>query len=382
MLTQDFILLILNCKKYKDKAILQRKLWVNSLPYDIKHFYVVGDETLIDDHIFLDDVLYVKCSDDYISLPIKVISAIKAINSKYQYKYIFKTDDDQMLVNKNFFTDLCKDLDKEYYDYGGFIVNIKDHYTEYKTNQINKKVYLNACSYANGRFYLLSKKSCDHLCSIYYKFYDYVYEDYSIGYELGSNNSNLKIKKLEAQFDDFMDVDIYINNKYHIFTEVISSNEKGLKIIQKFVINNPGIMLNVYISFSDSKYFEMNLAKNILEKVEFHAVNESIKLKKQKYPDYSVDMITSSVWNGCRAMDKNFILINSDDISLKMIENIVVDMEKGYDIVCGKDYRSSFICAKASVFTEEEIDHVKKMNTSIYNLIENYLRVKRNVKIK
>jgi hypothetical protein len=71
MISQDFILLILNCKSYKDRAILQRKLWVNNLPYEIKHFYVIGDETLIDEHMFMDDVLYVKCKDDYASLPTK-----------------------------------------------------------------------------------------------------------------------------------------------------------------------------------------------------------------------------------------------------------------------------------------------------------------------
>jgi hypothetical protein len=382
MISQDFILLILNCKSYKDRAILQRKLWVNNLPYEIKHFYVIGDETLIDDHMFMDDVLYVKCKDDYISLPVKIISAIRAINTKYDYKYIFKTDDDQMLVNKSFFTELCKDLDKECYDYGGFIVDVKDHYTEYKSNQINKKIYLNACSYANGRFYLLSKKSCVYLSSIYYKFYDYIYEDYSIGYELGLGNPNLKVKKLEVQFDDFMDVDIYINNKYNIFTEVINSSEKGIKIIENFVKNNPGVILNVYITYSDSKYFENKLAKSIIDKVEFHAVNESVKLKGSKQPGYSLDTITSSVWNGCKATDKNFILVNSPDISFNMIQNIVVEMEKGYDMVCGKEYKESFVCAKVSVFTDQDIENVKTMKSSIYKLIEDYLRLKKNIKIK
>ena len=61
MISQDFILLILNCKKYRYKADLQKKLWVNNLPYFIKHFYIVGDENLNDEYLFIEDTLFVKC---------------------------------------------------------------------------------------------------------------------------------------------------------------------------------------------------------------------------------------------------------------------------------------------------------------------------------
>ena len=381
MISQDFILLILNCKKYRYKADLQKKLWVNNLPYFIKHFYIVGDENLNDEYLFVEDTLFVKCKDDYISLPIKIMCAIKAINKVYDYKYIFKTDDDQMLVNKSLFTDLCQELDTEKYDYGGFIVDVKDHYTEYKSNQINKKIKLNACKYANGRFYLLSKKSCEYLMSVAYKFYDYIYEDYSIGYEL-SFVKDLRIKTLETQFDDFMDIDIYINNKYHIYTETISSSlDRSIELIENYRKNNPEVALNVYITFSDSKYFESKLSKDIIDKVEFHAVSEKVKLNSKDKPNYALNAISASVINGCKNTDKNFILINTPKFSLKMIERIVIEMEKGFDIVCGKDYKDSFICASPNVFTEENIKNMRNEKEDIYDIIENVLCRSKNVKI-
>ena len=380
MISQDFILLILNCQAYRHKATLQKKLWVDNLPCFIKHFYIIGDETLIDDYMFWDDILYVKCKDDYLSLPIKIMSAIKAVSKVYNYKYLFKTDDDQMLVNKNFFTQLCDEINQEKYDYGGFIVDIKDHYTEYKSNQIQKKIKLNACQYANGRFYLLSKKSCDHLLTVSHKFYDYIYEDYSIGYEL-SNIKDLKIKKLDSQFDDLMDIDIYINNKYHIYMEAVTLVDKSIEAIKNYRKNNKDIALNVYITFNDSKYFESKLTKDITDKVEFHAVSEKVKTNSVNNKNYAVNVISASVIRGCKNMDKYLFLINTDKISLNMITQVVIEMEKGFDIVCGKDYKESFICLSPSIFTDDNISDLANNKVDLYDVVCNVLKVNKNVKV-
>ena len=132
---EDYILLILNCKKYIHKSDIQKRLWVNKLD-NIKHFYIRGDENISVDFKFDKNILYVRCKDDYVSLPTKMILAIEAIKNTFEYKYIFKTDDDQMLVNKNFFSELIHELEEEKYDYGGFIVDIKNHYSSYKKENI------------------------------------------------------------------------------------------------------------------------------------------------------------------------------------------------------------------------------------------------------
>ena len=44
MIDQTFILLILNCKKYRSKAEIQKKYWLNNLNTNIRYFHIIGDE--------------------------------------------------------------------------------------------------------------------------------------------------------------------------------------------------------------------------------------------------------------------------------------------------------------------------------------------------
>ena len=102
MIFSDYIFLILNCRKYRKKAEKQKKGWLCKLPNDFLYFHIIGDEYLKTDHILdvPNHILYVKCKDDYLSLPKKVSCAIKAFNETITYKYIFKTDDDITLLDK------------------------------------------------------------------------------------------------------------------------------------------------------------------------------------------------------------------------------------------------------------------------------------------
>ena len=47
-----------------------------------------------------------------------------AINKTYNYKYILKTDDDQMLINKNYFDTTLSLLLKKDFDYGGLLIQV------------------------------------------------------------------------------------------------------------------------------------------------------------------------------------------------------------------------------------------------------------------
>ena len=53
----------------------------------------------------------VNTKDDYISLPSKVIAAFGAIRQTFKFKYVFKTDDDQDLINEKFFDTIVVDSD-------------------------------------------------------------------------------------------------------------------------------------------------------------------------------------------------------------------------------------------------------------------------------
>jgi hypothetical protein len=90
MIKQDFILLIMNCKKYAKKALFQKKTWLRLIPPYLKYYHVIGNETLESEFEFDDtnQILWVKTPDDYNSLPKKVIEAYNAVNQTFDFKYI------------------------------------------------------------------------------------------------------------------------------------------------------------------------------------------------------------------------------------------------------------------------------------------------------
>jgi hypothetical protein len=194
--TQDFILLILNCVKYRAKAQKQKETWLQHLPNNLLYFHVLGNPELESDYMIdeKEHILYVKTADDYNSLPKKVINAYKTINQIYNYKYIFKTDDDQMVGNTRFFSILMNILESKYYlplnkrpHYGGNKITVKqDHISQYYRihPELPNDLIVKSTTYCNGRFYFLSDdvvqillKKEESICSEYF-------EDYAIGYNI------------------------------------------------------------------------------------------------------------------------------------------------------------------------------------------------------
>lgn len=190
MLNSDIVLLIFNCQKYRHKALKQKQTWLKEFTL-FPYFHVIGDNELKDDFIFNHDdkILYVKTDDDYISLPKKVIAAYIAINKTFKFKYIYKTDDDQHLVNKHFF-DSIKQMcmtRKPQIHYGGFIVNVDRPYlSQYHRIHPELPEYLPVLQtrYCSGRFYLLSKLAIECLVLKKESIGKEYLEDYSIGYHL------------------------------------------------------------------------------------------------------------------------------------------------------------------------------------------------------
>lgn len=199
MIDQKYILLILNCYKYKYKADRQIETWLKKLDNNsnnnIIYFHVIGDvekckvnndnndnaDYFFDFH---NKILYTKTKDDYLSLPHKVITALEAVNNTYNYDYIFKTDDDQELVDDGFFNKMMTTLSTKNYNYGGRLLNVNDHYSTYYTvhSDLPKNLLLRRTSYCSGRFYFLSKAAVINL--IYKKEHikERVIEDHTIGY--------------------------------------------------------------------------------------------------------------------------------------------------------------------------------------------------------
>ena len=191
MIDQEFILLIMNCKKYAKKALFQKRTWLKAIPDDFKYYHVIGDETLETQYKFDNDtnILWVKTADDYNSLPKKVIAAYDAVYNTFQFKYIFKTDDDQILIQPNFFNVLINLLTTRIppLHYGGFIVDVKNPHISnyYKIHpELPRNLLVNPTKYCNGRFYFLSKSAVSNLVNKREHIMKEYFEDYAIGFYL------------------------------------------------------------------------------------------------------------------------------------------------------------------------------------------------------
>jgi len=181
----------MNCKKYAKKAEFQKLTWLQGVPGYLRFYHVIGDETL-DCAFKFDDqnrVLLVKVADDYNSLPKKVIAAYEAVYETFQFKYLFKTDDDQILVNPRFFDTLVglisNKLPKTHY--GGYIVDVKQPYlSEYHRihPELPKQLPLMVTKYCSGRFYFLSRSAISNLIGKRELIGKEFLEDYAIGFNL------------------------------------------------------------------------------------------------------------------------------------------------------------------------------------------------------
>jgi hypothetical protein len=213
---QDYLLLIFNCKKYRFKAQKQKETWITNLPSNLLYFHVLGEPNLETDYQFLlkDNILLVRVEDDYNSLPKKVIRAFLAILNTYQFKYIFKTDDDQQVTNIKFFDTIILLLDKKYDNldsrlhYGGHIVDVQKTYLSqyYRIHaELPQNLLVKATKYCSGRFYFLSKDAVKFLVEEKKELVEAEYlEDYATGYHL-SDSYKTKLLDLDTNkyFIDF-----------------------------------------------------------------------------------------------------------------------------------------------------------------------------------
>jgi len=191
MIEQEFIMLIMNCKKYMKKALFQKRTWLPLIPSYLRYYHVIGDQDLDTEFKFDHDssILWVKVADDYNSLPKKVIASYKAVTETFDYKYLFKTDDDRILVNNKFFdiiTNLIK-TKKPKTHYGGYVVDVpKPYLSQYYKMHPELPTYLPIfqTKYCSGRFYFLSKNAILNLISKREMIEKEYLEDYAVGFNL------------------------------------------------------------------------------------------------------------------------------------------------------------------------------------------------------
>ena len=224
MIQQDFILLIMNCKKYVKKALFQKNTWLKQIPSYIRYYHVIGDETLDTDYTFdnVNLILWVKVADDYNSLPKKVISAYNAICETFNFKYLFKTDDDQILVKPLFFDTITKLISNMIPrpHYGGYIVNVtKPYLSQYNKihPELPEKLPILQTKYCSGRFYFLSKSAITNLINKRINIENEYLEDYAIGFNL---DERFKTSILNISTNHFF-TDIELSD----FPELVKENK-------------------------------------------------------------------------------------------------------------------------------------------------------------
>ena len=190
MIEQEYIMLIMNCKKYLKKAKFQKMTWLPKIPDYLTFYHVIGEPDLDVKYRFDNEnrILWIKVEDDYNSLPKKVIRAYQAINETFNFKYLYKTDDDQILVNEKFLhvvKGITNNARKTHY--GGYIVDVKQNYlSQYHKIHPELPDYLPILQtrYCSGRFYFLSKQAIENLISKRKIIENEYLEDYAIGFNL------------------------------------------------------------------------------------------------------------------------------------------------------------------------------------------------------
>jgi hypothetical protein len=194
MIQQEYIMLIMNCKKYAQKAHFQKRDWLRKIPNYLQYYHVIGEPELDINYKFDNEnrILWVKVEDDYNSLPKKVIRAYQSICETFDFKYLYKTDDDQILINEKFF-DVVKGITGSNYNnskkihYGGYIVDVKQNYlSQYHKIHPELPEYLPILQtkYCSGRFYFLSRQAISNIISKKQFIEKEFLEDYAIGYNL------------------------------------------------------------------------------------------------------------------------------------------------------------------------------------------------------
>lgn len=195
----QIVMMILNCQKYRYKAEIQKREWlIPRFIGDVPFFHVIGEpdgdrfksgsnyEFDLENHI-----LYLKCPDDYVSLPKKVIMAMTVITLKFpKLRYLFKTDDDHIMIDDQFFVNLVHYLNPlpftapiYKHHYGGFAVQIEDTVSTYNAvhAELPEDLKLKGTTYCIGGFYFLSRPNLLSIIKKRDEIGKAVIEDHAIG---------------------------------------------------------------------------------------------------------------------------------------------------------------------------------------------------------
>ena len=169
--------IILACEKYRHKMLSQDTSMLG------EHMYFMGDPEL-SSPLVKDNIVYLPCPDNYESLTVKTLMAVKWAVENKEFDLILKTDDDV-----TFFGDFNKIVcDASEHDYSGRVIKANAgnwHFGKCDDPELNNTlVDIPDTEYCEGPAYFLSKKSASYLASYGIRNNHFIYEDAEIGYLL------------------------------------------------------------------------------------------------------------------------------------------------------------------------------------------------------
>lgn len=208
--------MILSCSNmryqfnYKNKYDFFKKVYSKDLfSNNYNYIFVCGNKEQNEEFIYNPDlnIVYVKCDDNYDSLPMKVYMGIKYILKNENIEGIFKLDDTSIINDFNVILDSLKNNSK--IDYFGAIKedNRKTKYYKLRHSRLKrfqypekyKNVVFPNSYFCHGCGYYLSLQSCRIILDNLKIIENNVLEDTCIGYILNCNNVfPVKIDNLDS----------------------------------------------------------------------------------------------------------------------------------------------------------------------------------------
>ncbi len=97
----EIFIVVESCASYADRRKACRATWCRHVKAPIKYFFFIGNNDPLGCTSIKEDepdTVILPCKDDYMSLPKKTFSCFKYALENYDFKYLFKCDDDTFVV--------------------------------------------------------------------------------------------------------------------------------------------------------------------------------------------------------------------------------------------------------------------------------------------
>jgi hypothetical protein len=368
------VIIIYSCKKNYRKSRLLYTLIKSSL-IDIKIHILNGTENIENDYLLKDEIIYVKCKDNYDSLYLKTQKLFKEIINIYpKIKGILKIDDD-IIPNNIFLRNTITYFLNSSIHYCGKVSvilhpNVDYHHIEKCEEMINKRpLKIPPCTYCSGPCYYISSEAIKYLNNNIKLFFS---EDIMVGLTLCETSIykplvyplyyNDKSYKWITNIQNFKD-----KSQHDYLTFIRIRGGLGNQIFQlacgiEYCNKNNSLPILIY----DDKWLKMNKTLNTLFKKinrinlnDFKDLNINYKIIKPEN-----NFLDKYKFTQLPGIKDNNVLLDGYFQNINYCKNIQDEL---YEIIVDKDYidlvETKYVNIKNDYFI-----HIGKKNDKKYEI--------------